>query len=112
MTIFRIILKNENIHALFQAKILLGRKLLMGNRNIYGRDESAGELGNLKKVEGLNFLHKKNIFFKIVILPPAINAHRRKNLDVSELSLHFWYSNKGIEHLEAEKVSKILISGS
>ena len=89
MTIFRIILKNENIHALFQAKILLGRKLLMGNRTIYGRDDSAGELENLKKGVGLNFLHKKPIFLKIVLLPPAINAYRRENLDVSELSLHF-----------------------
>ena len=58
MTIFRIILKNENIHALFQAKILLGRKLLMGNRTIYGRDDSAGELEHFKKAVGLNFLHK------------------------------------------------------
>ena len=73
MTIFRIILTNENFHALFQAKILLGRKLLMGKRTIYGRDGSAGELEILK----------------IVLLPPAINAYRRENLDVSELSIHF-----------------------
>ena len=83
-----IILKYENIHALFQAKILLGRKLLMGNRTIYGRDNSAGELEILKKGVGLNFLHKKTIFLKIVLLSHAINAYRRKNLDVSELFLH------------------------
>ena len=79
---------------------------------MYGRHESAGELEILKKGAGLNFLHEKPIFLKIVILPPTINAYRRENLDVSELSLHFWYSNKGIKHLEAEKCSKFLISGS
>ena len=84
----------------------------MGNRTIYGRDDSVGDLEHLKEGAGLNFLHKKNIFLKIVLLPPAINAYRRENLDVSELSLHFWYSNKGIEHVEAEQFSKILISGS
>ena len=89
MTIFRIILSNENIHALFQAKILLGRKVLMRNRTMYGRHDSAGELENLKKGVGLNFLHEKPIFLKIVILPLTINAYRRENLDISELSLHF-----------------------
>ena len=79
---------------------------------MYGRHDSGWELENLKKGTGLNFLHEKPIFLKIVILPPTINAYRRENLDVSELSLHFWYSNKGIKHLETENVSKILISGS
>ena len=76
MTIFRIILTNKNIHALFQLKILLGRKHLMGNRTIYGRDDSVVELENLKEGAGLNFLNKKPIFLKIVLLPPVINAYR------------------------------------
>ena len=79
---------------------------------MYGRHDSAVELEHLKKGAGLNFLLEKPIFLKIVILPPTINAYGRENLDVSELSLHFWYCNKGIKHLEAENFSKFLISGS